>query len=352
MRSTRRLTARATFSYLLVLMAACLLLVASTKSAASPTTAHIALPNDIAVSGAHLWVANGDIDKNSTLDNSVSEFNVSDGSLVRVISLTHLTGALRAPNAIAARGSHVWIADLHSIIELDASSGKVVRVINAKARFHAFESPAALEAIAVSGAHVWVANLNTVIELSASNGSVLRVIRAKADRFNQPLEIVASGGRVWVINNVAGDSVSELNAVNGSLIRVINPGADLFTQFGMAASGSHLFVTNWQRHSIIEINAANGSLAHIINLRSISGDPSPKTIAFDDGHLWVTNDNSVLEITAAKGTLVRALRNPADGFDDPAAIYGNGAYVWVANSQGNSVTELKASNGSLVRVIK
>lgn len=49
---------------------------------------------------------------------------------------------------------------------------------------------------------------------------------------------------------------------------------------------------------------------------------------------------------------MRAMRDPVDGFDDPVAIYGNGAYVWVANSQGNSVTELKASNGSLVRVIR
>jgi hypothetical protein len=287
----RRLTARATFSCALVLCAASLLLVTPARIAASLTTAHIALPNDIAVSGSHLWVANGDIDRNSTLDNSVSEFNLSDGSLVRVISLTHLTGALQAPNAIAASGSHVWIADVHSIFELDASSGKAVRVINAKARYHAFESPAALEAIAVSGAHVWVANLNTVIELSASNGSVLRVIRAKADKFSQPLEIVVSGGRVWVINNVAGDSVSELNAASGSLIRVINPGADLFTQFGMATNGAHVFVTNWQSHSIIELNASNGSLAHIINLRYIRGDPSPNSIAFDDGHLWVTNGN-------------------------------------------------------------
>jgi hypothetical protein len=66
----------------------------------------------------------------------------------------------------------------------------------------------------------------------------------------------------------------------------------------------------------------------------------------------VTNDNSVIELTAAKGTVVRAMRDKVDGFDDPLAMTGDATYVWVANSQGNSVTELKASNGSLVRVIK
>ena len=352
MRSTRQRAALATLSCALVLCAASLLLLAPTQTAATSTSAHIALPNDIAVSGSHLWVANGSIDKNSPFDNSVSEFKVSDGSFVRIISLRHLTGNFYQPNAIAASGSHVWIADLHSIIELDASNGKVVRVINAKARFHAFENPAALGAIAASGAHVWVANLNTVIELNASDGSVLRVIKSKADQFSQPDEIVVSGGRVWVVNNVAGDSVNELNAANGSLIRVINPGADLFTQFGMAASGSHVFITNWQGHSIIELNASNGSLAHIINFRYLSGDPSPNSIALDDGHLWVTNDNSVIELTAAKGTVVRAMRDKVDGFDDPLAMTGDATHVWVANFQGNSVTELKASNGSLVRVIK
>ena len=77
---------------------------------------------------------------------------------MRVISLSHVVGGLNAPNGIAASGAHVWVTDLNRIIELKASNGSVVRVIKAKARFHAFERPAALFAITASGTKVWVAN--------------------------------------------------------------------------------------------------------------------------------------------------------------------------------------------------
>jgi len=50
---------------------------------------------------------------------------------------------------------------------------------------------------------------------------------------------------------------------------------------------------------------------------------------------------------------VRVLNAKADGFDTTSAVYAFDAiHVWVVNIQNNSVTELNASNGSLVRVLK
>ena len=62
--------------------------------------------------------------------------------------------------------------------------------------------PMALFAITASGTKVWVANLNSVIEINASNGSVERVISAKADRLSMPIDIAVSNSHVWVMNNV------------------------------------------------------------------------------------------------------------------------------------------------------
>jgi len=39
---------------------------------------------------------------------------------------------------------------------------------------------------------------------------------------------------------------------------------------------------------------------------------------------------------------VRTLADAGDGFDNPWAIAEDGTHVWVANHQGNSVTELSA----------
>jgi len=40
------------------------------------------------------------------------------------------------------------------------------------------------------------------------------------------------------------------------------------------------------------------------------------------------------------------------GFDGPARLSDDWTHVWVANDAGNSVTELNATTGALVRVIK
>ncbi len=50
---------------------------------------------------------------------------------------------------------------------------------------------------------------------------------------------------------------------------------------------------------------------------------------------------------------MRLIKAKADGFEYSPTIYAFDAiHVWVVNTQSNSVTELNASNGSLVRLIK
>lgn len=310
MRLRFRLAGVATLSCTAALCAVFLSVGVPSGSAAWSPGTLFALPVDIAVSGSHAWVVNNYESLKSPIGNSVTELNVSNGSLVRIISLSHIVGGLTAPNSIAASGAHVWVTDLNRIIELNASNGSVVRVIKAKARFHAFENPPALFAIAASGTKVWAVNLNSVLEINASNGTVEQVIHAKADRFSMPFGLVVSGSHVWVMNNVVGDRITELNGSNGSLVRVIR-------------------------------------------FRALVGFTWPDTIAVSGTHLWVTNENTIIELNASNGSLVRVIKANADGFEVMPAVYAFDAiHIWVVNTQSNSLTELNSSNGSLVRVIK
>ena len=73
------------------------------------------------------------------------------------------------------------------------------------------------------------------------------------------------------------------------------------------------------------------------------------------GHVWVANasGNSVTELNANNGNLVKVYNDASYGFNYPEAITtDNLGHVWVVNYAGNSVTELNANNGSLVRVVK
>ncbi len=83
------------------------------------------------------------------------------------------------------------------------------------------------------------------------------------------------------------------------------------------------------------------------------GFGQPDAVSSDGTHVWVANGGgkSVTELSASTGALLQVIKGSSYGFDAPSAISSDGTDVWVANSQSNSVTELSASTGALVQVI-
>ena len=71
-------------------------------------------------------------------------------------------------------------------------------------------------AIDSDGTHVWVANYDghSVTELSARTGRVVKVISGSRYKFKGPFSIASDGSHVWVVN-LDGDSVTELSARTG-----------------------------------------------------------------------------------------------------------------------------------------
>ena len=62
-------------------------------------------------------------------------------------------------------------------------------------------------------------------------------------------------------------------------------------------------------------------------------------------------NNTVTEIKASTGALVKVLSHPSDGFATPVSIVVHGSHVFVANVSANSITELDSS-GTLVQVLQ
>ena len=94
-------------------------------------------------------------------------------------------------------------------------------------------------------------------------------------------------------------------------------------------------------------HAASGVRA----LPRVDGLHAPVAIASDGTHVWVANDlgDSVTELLASTGALVKVISGPSYKFRTPVAVASDGTHVWVANDSGDSVTELLASTGALVR---
>jgi hypothetical protein len=83
------------------------------------------------------------------------------------------------------------------------------------------------------------------------------------------------------------------------------------------------------------------------------GFDGPTGLAIDGPHLWVTNSdgNSVTELNASDGSWIRTVFGASYDFNGPWSISSDGPHLWVANSKGNSVTELNASDGSWIRTL-
>ena len=189
-------------------------------------------PSAIAISGSHVFVLNATGD-------SITELDANSGALIRIINPRAGCCAPRSgtfewagPVAIAVSGPHLWVGDLHndangatsvsSVSEFNVSNGSLVRVINAKG--DQFKGPSA---IAISGSHVFVLNAagGSITELNASNGSLVRVINVKLDPkgLNAADGLAVSGPYIVVLNIYSGQkgSVTVINASNGRLVRVI-----------------------------------------------------------------------------------------------------------------------------------
>ncbi len=80
-------------------------------------------PSAIAFDGTHLWVPN-------YADNSVTEFNASDGSWIQTISGGSF--GFDGPSGITFDGTHVWVTNAldGSVTEFNASDGSWVQTLS------------------------------------------------------------------------------------------------------------------------------------------------------------------------------------------------------------------------------
>jgi streptogramin lyase len=107
----------------------------------------------------------------------------------------------------------------------------------------------------------------------------------------------------------------------------------------VSSDGTHVWVANSGGDSVTELDAATGALVKVI-LGARYQFNYPDAVSSDASHVWVANyyGDSVTELDAATGALVKVLSGARYGFGFPDAVSADGSHVWVT-SRGDSVTE-------------
>lgn len=188
----------------------------------------------------------------------------------------------------------------------------------------------------------------TTAATAAASPTALSGVNVLGWGFGRPEAVATGGGHVWVMNE-SSSSIFELDASTGRLARVISGakyglGGSSLTlgdgiggiAYGIAVAEAHVWVANSAGDSVTELDASTGSLVKVIS-RPRDEFNAPWAIASDRTHVWVANagSNSVTELSASNGHLLKVLSSPIYGFDEPAGIAVEGGRVWLANECGN-----------------
>jgi hypothetical protein len=208
-------------------------------------------------------------------------------------------------------------------------------------------------------------------ELNLSTGALARTISGPAFQFSGPRGLVRAGRDLFVLS-VGGfgapGGITEVDASSGALVRVLNPAKDNFVgPLAMALDGPDLFVLDIQGPggggALVEFDTSSGALVRVIHGARFDMF-GPLAVVADGPNLFVAGtgslgeDGALTEVNAATGTLVRVITGKAYDFGSPVGIATNGPDLFVADRsigtgpiEANSVTEVNAPTGALVRVL-
>jgi prepilin-type N-terminal cleavage/methylation domain-containing protein len=275
-------------------------------------------PLGVASDGTHVWVANtGYFDTPGT----VTEIDAATGG---VIGSPIPVGV--NPEGVAVDGTHVWVANIYdnTVTELNASDGSLVRTITVGTGPYG---------ITADGTHVWVANTgdNTVTEIDAATGAV---IGSPIPTGSYPVAISSDGTHVWVANTI-DSTVTELDASTGAFVRTIAVGQ---YPSGVSSDGTHVWVANNGAGTVSEIDATTGVVVNSITVAPGDG-VGPQGIDAAGPDVWVSianNPGAIVEIDASTATIVSS--TPVGAY--PNAVISDGTHVWTTNNWDNTVSEI------------
>jgi DNA-binding beta-propeller fold protein YncE len=147
-------------------------------------------------------------------------------------------------------------------------------------------------------------------------------------------------------------------AARSSFSRIDGPAGEFDSPDAVAVAGGLVWVANAGGNSVTEINANTGALIRVISASRYELN-EPRAIAVTGTTVWVLNSGDVsrtaiTEIDAATGALIRVISATRYHINGADGIAASGNTVWVANvgnGGGNSVTEINAATGALIRVL-
>ena len=307
-------------------------------------TYNFSSPTSAAVAGADMFVTNG-------AGNSVTEVNASTGAFVSQISGRHYK--FQSPSAIEAVGTDLFVANAagNSVTEFSASNLKHVHVIHQQK--YDLADPVALTS---SGSDLFILNgRGSVTEVSTASRKLIGTISAAVFGFHDPTGFALADGRIFVANP-SSNTVTVINAATRGLVGILSGASYGFDwPSGVAFDGTNVWVTNPDTSSVTEISPTT---LQSLGMLSSSNLPWVVPIISGDGYVFTVSPpgsspmvSQIVLSTPPEVTWMMCNTNGPYDFNNPEAAVVAGSNLWIVNEGGNSLTEMDADSGALIRTV-
>jgi len=279
-----------------------------------------------------------------------------------------------SPDGVAFDGANIWVVNLGSttVSKLRTSDGTCAGVANppgSSVTACSFAVGSAPLGVAFDGANLWVTNQSstTVTKLRASDGTCNGVANPPGSSVtacsfavgSYPMGVAFDGANIWVAN-AGSATVTKLRASDGATLGTFAVGS---YPYGVAFDGANIWVTNQSSTTVSKLRASDGTCAGVANppgssvtACSFAVGTGPRGVAFDGANIWVTNgsSNTVTTLRASDGTCNGVANPPGSSVtacsfavgSNPMGVAFDGANIWVVNYDSGTVTTLRASDGT------
>jgi hypothetical protein len=250
-------------------------------------------PDALAVSGHFLFVVNQ--------QGSVTELNASNGSLVRIVK--GVSYQFSQPTAAIVDGGNVWVLNSagNSVTEFTVATGALVRVLTNPSGSLRFDDPVALTSIP---GDIWIVNraggstidhnAGSLTEIDPTTGAFVRQVAAASLGLEGSAGIAFDGTHLWISDSQT-NAVTETTSVGG-LVQVVTNGSHN-ANYGfdgpsvVRSAGGHVYVISPLSSSPmvtqIDPTTANGDWFECNTNSPTPGWLNPTSLAVTGGHVWV-----------------------------------------------------------------
>lgn len=195
--------------------------------------------------------------------------------------------------------------------------------------------------IVANGSTLYTANQDngTVSVIDAPSGAVTKTINVSGSWGSSPNDLAFDGTRLWI--TFEGGVVVAFNPTTGAKVAEVDLSASNVD--GLASDGTYLWVA--AQDNVYKVDEATATLTATIAASGVFADE----LSIDETHVWFTDSSGFLRFIDPQTNVLDP--TPITVGQTPDGVVTDGTYVWVANEDSGTISQVSIATKAVVKTI-